>query len=84
MLSTARAVGQTMGIAALGAFWAARVIFHSGGGAGSAAQAPVDIQVLAMNEMTLFAIAAVAVALALAIWDYIASRETQAVSSRLG
>ncbi|MCC6905248.1 MAG: MFS transporter [Anaerolineae bacterium] len=70
VLSTARAVGQTLGVAGLGALWSARVNFHSGAVVDTTTAAPL-IQVQALNEMTLVALLAAALALGLAIWEYV-------------
>jgi EmrB/QacA subfamily drug resistance transporter len=69
LLAVTRTLGQTAGVAVLGAVWASRATFHSGGTfQGEVAEAPPTILVAALHDTALFAVALISLALALSIW----------------
>jgi MFS family permease len=73
LLSLSRTLGQTTGIAAVGAFWAARVFFHNGAAlAGGATDAPPAAQVSGLHDTFLVLVGLMLVALflaAYAVWE---------------
>ena len=75
LLSISRSLGQTVGIAVLGAVWAARVFHHAGEilPAG-ATTAPIPAQISALQETFLVIAGLVGLALLLAIWGLIQAR----------
>jgi MFS family permease len=69
LLAITRTLGQTTGIAVLGALWAGRVTQHLGySPAGGATTAPVEVQVAALHDTFLFVVALVGLALLLGLW----------------
>jgi hypothetical protein len=69
LLSITRTLGQTTGIAVLGALWASRVAFHAGGmPIGGATAAPPAAQVAALGNSFSITMILLASALALAAW----------------
>lgn len=74
LLALTRTLGQTVGIAVLGALWASRVGAHSigeelaGSGAGGATAAPPAVQVLALHETFLVISGLIAVGLLTSLW----------------
>ncbi len=75
MLSLTRTLGQTVGIAVLGAFWAARIIFHTGEILpGGATDAPVSAQVAGLQDASLTVTVLVGIALILAVWGLLKER----------
>jgi MFS family permease len=69
LLSLTRTLGQTVGIAVLGAVWAGRVAFYAGGSLPEGAiGAPAAAQVAALRDTILAVAALVALALALGLW----------------
>lgn len=69
MLAVTRTLGQTTGIALLGALWASRTVFYAGGlFLGGATEAPAEAQVNALQDTFLFMTAAIFFALLLAGW----------------
>jgi EmrB/QacA subfamily drug resistance transporter len=77
MLALNRALGQTIGIALLGAAWAGRTFYHAGqippeGAPG----APAAAQVAGLNDIYLGLAVLLAVALGLAIWAFARERQT--------
>lgn len=72
MLAVTRTLGQTTGIAALGAFWAGRVFQHAGellpGGATSA---PIPAQTLALRDTFTLVSLLIVTALLLSIWGWV-------------
>jgi fucose permease len=75
LLSVTRALGQVIGIAILGAVWAARVMFHEGSflpeGATTASTAA---QVAGLHDTFLLVMALVGVALFFSIWGLVRER----------
>jgi EmrB/QacA subfamily drug resistance transporter len=69
LLSLTRTVGQTVGIAVLGAVWTSRVAAHVGGPpGGGATAAPPPAQVAALQDVLLLALLLVGVAAGLGLW----------------
>jgi MFS family permease len=80
MLAISRTLGQTVGIAILGAVWASRVIFHaagaaSGGASGGATGAPAAAQVAGLQDTFLVVVVLMSIALGLALWALYQSKE---------
>ncbi|MBN2502100.1 MAG: MFS transporter [Anaerolineales bacterium] len=73
LLSLSRTLGQTTGIAAVGAFWAARVFFHNGSGLpGGATDAPAAAQVSGLHDTFVILVGLMLVAFSLAayaVWE---------------
>ncbi len=78
ILSISRTLGQTTGIAALGAVWASRVFYHAGEVlSGGATEAPVAAQVAGLQD-TVWGIAfIIAFALALGLWGLVQERRAR-------
>jgi EmrB/QacA subfamily drug resistance transporter len=69
LLSITRTLGQTVGIATLGAFWAGRVIVHTGAILpGGATTAPLPAQVAGLHDTFVAVTVLVVLGLALSIW----------------
>lgn len=82
MLSLTRTLGQTSGIAALGAFWASRVISFTGYILPEGATAaPVPAQVAAMQQTFLAVSGLVAVALAFSVWGVVQERRLKSAAA---
>ncbi len=74
MLAITRTLGQTTGIAILGAIWAGRVIQLGENFAGSATQAPIQLQAQALQETFMVAALLIGTAFCLAVWRLINQR----------
>lgn len=75
LLSITRTLGQTTGIAVLGALWAARVLALAGESIpGGATAAPAAFQVAALHDTYLVTVALMALALGLGVWGLIQER----------
>jgi EmrB/QacA subfamily drug resistance transporter len=75
LLSITRTLGQTMGIAVLGALWASRVLFHAGAAAvAGATAAPAADQVAGLHDTFVAVMGLLAVASALSLWGLIKER----------
>lgn len=75
LLSITRTLGQTVGIAILGALWASRVMFHTGGFlAGGATTAPGPAQVAGLHDTFVVVSIVVLVGLALSVWGLVQER----------
>ena len=69
LLAITRTLGQTTGIAIVGAVWASRVFHYAGGPLeDGATAAPPAIQVAGLNDTFLGLVAFIAIALALGLW----------------
>jgi EmrB/QacA subfamily drug resistance transporter len=78
LLSLTRTLGQTTGIAALGALWASRVVLRAGGPLpGGATSAPAAAQVAGLNDTFTITVMLIASALALAVWGLVQERRSQ-------
>ncbi|MEW6242411.1 MAG: MFS transporter [Chloroflexota bacterium] len=76
MLAMTRTLGQTTGIAVLGALWAGQVFQHAGGLLpGGATSAPVAAQVLAMRDTFVLVSALIVFALLLSMWGLAEERK---------
>jgi EmrB/QacA subfamily drug resistance transporter len=75
MLAVTRTLGQTAGIAVLGALWASRVFFYVGEALeGGATAAPPAAQVAALQDTFLITTLLITLALALASWGLVQER----------
>ena len=69
LTSVARTLGQTVGIAVLGAFWAGRTFHHAGENLpGGVTRAPISAQVLALQDTYLIVVLLFGVTILLAAW----------------
>ncbi|MFZ5912234.1 MAG: MFS transporter [Chloroflexota bacterium] len=69
MLAMTRTLGQTTGIAALGALWAGQVFKHAGGLLpGGATSAPIPAQTLALRDTFVLVSVLIVVALLFSLW----------------
>jgi MFS family permease len=79
LLSLTRTIGQTTGIAVLGATWASRVFAYAGMPVpGGATAAPAELQVAALRDTYLGIFVLIAFGLLLAIWALVEERRTEA------
>jgi MFS family permease len=70
LLSLTRTLGQTVGIALMGALWTARVAALSGAaGLSDATDAPAAIEVRALNQTLCVVVVLIVFALLLSLWD---------------
>ena len=78
MLAFTRTLGQTTGIALLGALWAGRVIFYAGDSlSGGATEASAAAQANALQDTFLSMTIAIGLALLLALWAFFKHRRHQ-------
>jgi MFS family permease len=78
LLSITRTLGQTMGIAVLGALWASRVFFHAGAAAAAGATAaPAADQVAGLHDTFVAVMVMLAAALSLSLWGFVKERRLQ-------
>ena len=78
MLAISRTLGQTVGIAILGAVWASRVIYYAGVvPSGGATEAPPAAQVAGLHDTFLVTVVLMSLALGLALWALVQSKENQ-------
>ncbi|MBN1454275.1 MAG: MFS transporter [Anaerolineales bacterium] len=76
MLAVTRTLGQTTGIAVLGALWAGQVFKHAGGVlAGGATVAPIAAQVFALRDTFVIVSILIFAALLLSIWGLTEERK---------
>jgi EmrB/QacA subfamily drug resistance transporter len=72
LLSITRTLGQTMGIAVVGALWASRTLFHHGFAVpGGATGAPAGAQVAGLHDTFLVVMGLLAFALGLSVWGLV-------------
>jgi MFS family permease len=77
LLSTTRTLGQTTGVAVLGAVWASRVARYAGGlVAGGATAAPQAAQLAALKDTLLGVVIMMVLALGLSVWGLIQERRS--------
>jgi EmrB/QacA subfamily drug resistance transporter len=82
LLSISRTLGQVIGIAILGAVWAARVFYHAGQTLpGGATTAPPDVQIAALQDTFTGMIIFMTVALGLGLWGLNRERQTEVTPS---
>ena len=78
LLSITRTLGQSTGIAVLGALWASRVTYHSGSvPPGGTTTAPPAIQATALNDTFAVTVVLLALALMLGIWGLVQERRSR-------
>jgi EmrB/QacA subfamily drug resistance transporter len=78
MLALNRALGQTIGMALLGAIWASRAFHHAGQfSADGATEAPAMAQVTALHDVFVSMVILLAAALGMAIWAFSQSRQPE-------
>jgi len=78
LLSVTRTLGQSTGIAVLGAIWASRVLAHAGQGLpGGATDAGAAAQVAGLNDTFLVCVVLIALALLLAVWGLVQERRAR-------
>ncbi len=71
MMAQSRTLGQTVGVAVIGAIWAGRTIFYAGSGTSeNATQAPVSAQISGLRDAFYTAAFLIAIALFLNIRAY--------------
>jgi len=76
MLAITRSLGQTTGIAILGAVWASRVLYYAGGTpAGGATSARSSAQVAGLHDTFLGITLLMLLALSLAVWGLLYERK---------
>ncbi len=84
MLALTRTLGQSTGIAIIGAIWAALTINYSGSfQVSSATDAPAAAQVSALQNTFIFIASIILLALVLALWALIKERQLRAVTQNL-
>ena len=75
LLSVTRTLGQTVGIAILGAFWASRVITYAGGDvSGGATSAPPTAQIPALHDTYMLSTVLVGLGVILSVWGLFQER----------
>jgi EmrB/QacA subfamily drug resistance transporter len=80
LLSITRTLGQTVGIAIMGAIWAARAAAHAGATLpGGATEAPAAAQVTALHDTYRVIIVLVTGALLVAVWGWVQERRAAPV-----
>lgn len=78
LLSISRVLGQTTGVAVLGAVWASRVIVHTGAILpGGATTAPITAQVRGLQDALWTIIIMIALGLVLSVWGLVQARRLQ-------
>jgi EmrB/QacA subfamily drug resistance transporter len=78
LLSITRTLGQTTGIAALGALWASRVLHRAGGVLpAGATSAPAAAQVAGLNDTFSVVVILISLALGLAVWGLVQERRSK-------
>jgi EmrB/QacA subfamily drug resistance transporter len=79
MMAITRTLGQTIGVAVMGAVWAGSTAVYAGGQIqGGATAAPVDAQIAGLNDTFQTAAALLAFALLLGIWAHVTEVRHQA------
>lgn len=82
LLAITRTMGQTVGIAVMGALWASRVMFYEGQSlAGGATTASINAQLLALHDTFLVAVGLITFALLLCIGGWMHHRRTTSSAS---
>jgi EmrB/QacA subfamily drug resistance transporter len=82
LLSMTRTLGQTTGIAVLGALWASRVVFHSPTTLPEGVtNAPPTAQVAGLQDTFLMVIGLLAIGLALSIWGLLQERRLRGTAA---
>lgn len=82
MLAATRTMGQTTGVALLGAIWATRVFAHAGEIiSGGASAASAQAQVSALHDTFVIMTVIIILALVMAIWALVQERRSQPLTS---
>jgi EmrB/QacA subfamily drug resistance transporter len=85
LLSVTRTLGQTTGIAALGALWASRVAYRASSPLpGGTTTAPAAAQVAGLNDTALLIVFLLGLALALAAWGLMQERRSRHLAEVTG
>jgi MFS family permease len=85
LLAITRTLGQSAGIAAVGALWASRVVVRGGQNLpGGATAAPAPVQVAALNDTFLTIVMLMTLALMLAAWGLMQERRSRRLSEPAG
>lgn len=85
LLAITRTLGQSAGIAAMGALWASRVVARAGQNLpGGATDAPAPVQVAALNDTFLVIVGFMTLALMLAAWGLVQERRGRRLSEPAG
>ena len=85
LLSVTRTLGQSTGIAALGALWASRVAFRAGSALpAGATEAPAAAQVAGLNDTFGVAVILIGLALLLALWGLVQERRNRRLAGQAG
>jgi hypothetical protein len=80
LLSTVRTLGQTSGVAVLGALWAGRVAVYAGGLVeGGATAAPMTAQLAGLQDTFIIVTVLMALSLSLSVWGLMQERRTATV-----
>jgi len=76
LLAITRTLGQTTGIAVLGAIWAARTFSYAGQVyPGGATEAPIPAQIAGQHDTFVLCVILIVIALALAVWALLEERQ---------
>jgi MFS family permease len=82
LLSTTRTLGQTIGVAIMGALWASRVAFYAGGPVeGGATAAPMRAQLSGLQDTFVAGIVLIALGLGLSVWGLIRERRGEQMTT---
>ncbi len=82
LLSITRTLGQTMGIAIVGALWASRTLFHHGSAVpGGATGAPAGAQVAGLHDTFLVVMGLIALAVSLSVWGLVQERRMRQMAA---
>jgi EmrB/QacA subfamily drug resistance transporter len=85
LLSITRSLGQTTGIAILGAVWASRVVARAGGAwLGGATAAPAAAQVAGLNDTFRVVLVLLGLALLLATWGLLQEHRMRSLAAAAG
>jgi hypothetical protein len=77
-------LGQTVGVAVLGAVWASRVAYYAGDAPqGGARSAPVSAQLAGLHDAFLAVVFLISLALLLSVWGLVKERYGQQVVARV-
>ena len=84
LLAETRTLGNVVGVAVLGAIWATRAVTYNGGPVeGGPTNAPISIQIPAMQDTFLVSAFLVSIALVLAVWAFVSERRSRAKAAHV-
>jgi len=84
LVSEARTLGQTIGIAILGAFWAGRTFYYTGANpGGGVTKAPLTAQVSALQDTFLVVVVLVSITILLSAWSFFDKTTGQTAGQKL-